>query len=218
MISRSTHKCLYQYNHLVFGVSSAPAIWQRVMDQVLQVIPSTRVLSGWYHRDSSCWRRTSGEPTHCKIARVNSTPIESNKTLFWGLYCPTPILLNPLWSWCWSFFFFLTTLNGKYSTLRELFKINLNYNFTLLSIIFYQLPCHFTLDRFELTIDYSRVHFSFILLPLSYKGGKPYLIISQHVTIWWFTMWYPISVAREFTGRYPALLQHIQLWVNKKIQ
>ena len=36
------HKGLFQYNRLVFGVTSSPAIWQRAIDQVLQGIPGTQ--------------------------------------------------------------------------------------------------------------------------------------------------------------------------------
>lgn len=38
----NTHKGLFQYNRLVFCVASAPAIWQRAMEQVLQGIPGTQ--------------------------------------------------------------------------------------------------------------------------------------------------------------------------------
>ena len=37
----NTHKGLYLYNRLVFGISASPIIWQRTMDQVLKGIPNT---------------------------------------------------------------------------------------------------------------------------------------------------------------------------------
>ena len=40
----NTHKGLFQYNRLVFGISSSPAIWQLAIDQVLQGIPYTQCI------------------------------------------------------------------------------------------------------------------------------------------------------------------------------
>ena len=40
----STHKGLHRFNCLSFGIASAPAIWQRAMEQVLEGIPKTQCL------------------------------------------------------------------------------------------------------------------------------------------------------------------------------
>ena len=40
----NTHKGLFRYNRLPYGVSSAPGIFQRTMEGLLQGIPSTGVL------------------------------------------------------------------------------------------------------------------------------------------------------------------------------
>uniref|UniRef100_A0A8C5PIS1 Gypsy retrotransposon integrase-like protein 1 n=1 Tax=Leptobrachium leishanense TaxID=445787 RepID=A0A8C5PIS1_9ANUR len=40
----NTHRGLYEYNRMVFGIASAPAIWQRKMDEILADIPFTQCL------------------------------------------------------------------------------------------------------------------------------------------------------------------------------
>lgn len=40
----NTHKGWYMYNRLVFGIASAPAMWQRAIEQVLQCIPHTQCI------------------------------------------------------------------------------------------------------------------------------------------------------------------------------
>ena len=42
LLTLNTHKGLYQLNRLAFGIASTPAMWQRVMDQLLSGIPKTQ--------------------------------------------------------------------------------------------------------------------------------------------------------------------------------
>lgn len=39
LLTINTEKGLYQYNRMIFGISPAPAVWQRTIDQILQGIP-----------------------------------------------------------------------------------------------------------------------------------------------------------------------------------
>lgn len=44
LLTISTHKGLHRYNRMAFGIASAPAIWQRTIEQVLQGVPGTQCM------------------------------------------------------------------------------------------------------------------------------------------------------------------------------
>ncbi|XP_060603332.1 uncharacterized protein K02A2.6-like [Ruditapes philippinarum] len=44
LLTISTHKGLFRYNRLVFGVASAPAIFQRLIEQIMEDIPNVQVI------------------------------------------------------------------------------------------------------------------------------------------------------------------------------
>ncbi|KAK9693952.1 Reverse transcriptase (RNA-dependent DNA polymerase) [Popillia japonica] len=46
LLTLNTHKGLYQSNRLMFGIASAPAIWQREIEKILQGIPGISVFLG----------------------------------------------------------------------------------------------------------------------------------------------------------------------------
>lgn len=44
LVTINTHKGLYRNNRMPFGIASAPAIWQRTIEEVLQGIPGVQVM------------------------------------------------------------------------------------------------------------------------------------------------------------------------------
>ena len=67
----NTHKGLFMYNRLLFGIKTAPSIWQRAMEQTLQGIPGVEVMldeipftgkseGGWQRRTCGSMRKSAG--------------------------------------------------------------------------------------------------------------------------------------------------------------
>ena len=73
----NTHRGLYTYNRLVFGIASAPAIWQRAIDQVLQGVPNVQcilddmIITGKNDQDHLKTLETVFEILKCFGLRVN---------------------------------------------------------------------------------------------------------------------------------------------------
>ena len=44
LLTINTHKGLYRYNRMTYGISPAPSIWQRTMDTILQALPGVQCI------------------------------------------------------------------------------------------------------------------------------------------------------------------------------
>ena len=81
LLTINTHRGLYQYKRLPFSIASAPAIFQRVMDTLLQDIPHTLTFT-FQHSIGSCHLSEShgysppGYPTHLVLHRCHRIDAE----------------------------------------------------------------------------------------------------------------------------------------------
>ena len=68
MVAINTHTGLYKVNRLPFGVSSAPSIFQRIMENLLQGIPGVVV----YRRYACHWKDYPGTPQHPQYCSLST--------------------------------------------------------------------------------------------------------------------------------------------------
>ena len=107
----NTHKDLFHYNRLPFGVSSAPGIFQRTMENLLQGIPQVTVrmddilISG---KGENAPIYTNGWPHHCQdvqlhpyLSRKAELTIESGCVLWGNRVIVPPLSEAPLYPWEW---------------------------------------------------------------------------------------------------------------------
>ena len=86
LLTINTHRGLYTYNRLVFGIASAPAIWQRSIDQVLQGVPNVQcilddmIITGKNDQDHLKTLETVFERLKCFGLRVNNDKCEFFKS------------------------------------------------------------------------------------------------------------------------------------------
>ena len=100
-VTVNTHQGLYRYTRLPFGVASAPALFQRLMDTMLQGIPGVTcyiddiLVSG--KDEDQLWQ--SLEEVFRRL--VNKAPVPRSYAPFWG-YIPNlaTIIRMKLYLWC----------------------------------------------------------------------------------------------------------------------
>ena len=78
LLTINTHRGLYSYNRLLYGISSVPAIWQRTIDQILQGIPGVQcILDDMVITGES--ESAHLENLKCVLARLKQYGIRVNK-------------------------------------------------------------------------------------------------------------------------------------------